>query len=167
MTQKRALDYAIRAATADDMRAIEMINRYAWSGGITTHELLEQRHGLLNDSDWRDNLAVAVQAHLARPDVTTFVAELEESIIGFAAAQMALDQGVDIGTVSYNAVAPEFRGLGVGTALIQHVIDFLLDRGARVLNVVTIDGDTTALRLYERLGFRKLTRLVLLSRDAQ
>jgi ribosomal protein S18 acetylase RimI-like enzyme len=72
-----------------------------------------------------------------------------------------------VGTVSYNAVAPEFRGVGVGSALIQHVVDYLIAQGARVLNVVTLDDDTAALRLYERMGFRRLTSLVLLSRDAQ
>jgi ribosomal protein S18 acetylase RimI-like enzyme len=128
---------------------------------------LEQRHGPLNDSGWRDSITAAVMAHLARPDVLTFVAEHEQNIIGFAAAQIERSQQPDVGTVSYNAVAPEFRGVGVGSALIQHVVDYLIAQGARVLNVVTLDDDTAALRLYERMGFRRLASLVLLSRDAQ
>jgi ribosomal protein S18 acetylase RimI-like enzyme len=165
MSEGRTLDFTIREATADDRAAIAAINRQAWPGGITTHELLEQRHGRLNDIPWSESIANAVSGHLARPDVTTFVAEHEGAVIGYAAAQIDAAQHADMGTISYNAVAPEFQGHGVGSALIQQVVDYLVAQGARVLTVVTVEEDTPALRIYERLGFHKLTSLIYLSRD--
>jgi ribosomal protein S18 acetylase RimI-like enzyme len=163
----KALDFTIREATAEDMAAINAINRRTWAGSITTHELLEQRHGRLNNLPWTESITSAVAAHLARADVTTFVAEYEGAVIGFAAAQIDTAQKADIGTVSYNAVALDYQGFGVGSALIRHVVDYLVAQGARVLTVVTVEEDTPALRIYERLGFRKLTSLVYLSRDAR
>ena len=52
------------------------------------------------------------------------------------------------------ALVPEVRGGGIGTKLIKEV----LDEGARSTKRVTIhvEGFNPALRLYERLGFRRV-----------
>lgn len=167
MTEGKRLDFTIREATTEDMAAIEAINRCSWAGGITTHELLERRHGPLNNRSWTESITTSVLTHLARYDVTTFVAEHDGTVIGFAAAQIDPMGQSDMGTVSYNAVDPDYQGMGVGSTLIRHVVDYLVAQGARVLNVVTVEDDAPALHIYQRLGFNKLTSLIYLSRDAQ
>ena len=118
--------FFIRLATEDDFDAIWRINLRAWSGGITTHELLEQRHGLIDGCPWAERIADAAAVHLAGPDVTTFVAELAPStgsgqtgrVVGYAAAEIKRGEPVsEIGIVSYNAVDPDYQGQGIGTAL--------------------------------------------------
>jgi ribosomal protein S18 acetylase RimI-like enzyme len=165
--QRQKIVFQIRQATESDEDAINAINRRAWSGGITTHELLEQRHGRLNNQDWRERITSAVGEHLARPDVTTFVAEHQGKVIGFAAAQIDQQPPAEMGTVSYNAVDPDYQRQGVGTALIEHVIAFLEAQGAHVLNVVTVETDEPVKHIYERLGFEKLTCLIYYSKDCQ
>jgi ribosomal protein S18 acetylase RimI-like enzyme len=161
----QTVQFHIREAAQTDMAAIEDINRRAWEGGITTHELLQQRHGRLNGTDWTESITRAVAEHLARPDVTVFVAEHDSRVIGYASAQISREPPSEMGTVSYNAVDPDFHGRGVGTALIEHVIVYLQAQGARALNVVTIESDEPAMHIYEKLGFTKLTSLIYYTRD--
>lgn len=157
--------WRIRLASEGDRPAIDAINRRAWAGGLTTHELLERRHGPVEGRPWAEQITRAVATHLARPDVTTFVAERDGRVIGYAAAQIGHEPPSDLGTVSYNAVDPDYQGQGVGTALVEHVVAYLWEQGARVLTVVTLECDEPARRIYERLGFRELTRLIYYSRD--
>jgi ribosomal protein S18 acetylase RimI-like enzyme len=154
----------IRMATQADAQAILDLNRRAWPG-YTTHELLEHRHGMLNGLPWAEHIANAVASHIRSKNVTTFVAEHQGRVIGYAAAQIKREGPSDIGTVGYNAVDPDYRQQGVGTALIQQAMKFLKEQGARVLTVVTLETDEPVRRIYERLGFKELTRLVYYSKE--
>ena len=166
----RNLAVRIRQAVEGDQEAIAAINRRAWSGGITTHELIEQRHGPIDGRSWIEHTVDAVAAHMRQPDVTTFVAEVESRIVGYAAAQVmppasrGETPAPDVGIVSYNAVDPDYQGQGIGTALIQRVLSYLQEQGARVLAVWTLEADEPARRIYERLGFEELTRFVYYTR---
>ena len=158
----------IRQARPEDRDAIAEINRRAWVGGITTHELLEQRHGLIDGRPWAEHIAGAVAAHLGEPDVTTFVAEQAGRVVGYAAAQIRREgRSSDVGVVSYNAVEPTHRGQGIGTALVEHVTEYLEEQGARVLAVWTLEADEPIRRIYERLGFKELTRFVYYTIDCR
>ena len=164
-TVNEPFEIEIRLASSADTGRIDEINRQSWGGGITTHELLEARHGAINGRDWTTHISESVAAHLKQADVTTFVAEHDSQVVGFAAGQIKSEGPSDIGVVSYNAVDPAFRGHGVGTALIKHVMAYLKTKGARALTVVTLEEDQAACRIYERLGFQRLTRLVYFSKD--
>ena len=52
-------------------------------------------------------------------------------------------------------VRPEARGQGIGSALLNHAVTYLQQRGART---IYLDGVLKALDLYERNGFRKICR---------
>ncbi len=51
------------------------------------------------------------------------------------------------------AVAPEQRGVGVGTRLLQSLIDYARREGYGSLRLDVIDTNPAARRLYERVGF--------------
>jgi ribosomal protein S18 acetylase RimI-like enzyme len=157
---------SIREAQQKDHDAIAEINRRAWVGGITTNELLERRHGPIDGRPWAEHIVDAVAAHLERSDVKTFVAEDGGRVVGYAAAQIERkNPPPDVGVVSYNAVDPEYRGRGIGTALTRHVVGYLKEQGARVLAVWTLEADVPACRIYERLGFQELARFVYYSME--
>jgi ribosomal-protein-alanine N-acetyltransferase len=157
--------YHIRKGTEDDHGAINTINRRAWAGGITTYELLEQRHGCIDGRRWSKQVTDDIADYLTQPDVTTFVAEQEGMIIGYATARIRENDVSDIGEVGYNAVDPDYRGQHVGTALIEQVIGYLEEQGARVLTVSTLESDEPARHIYERLGFKELTRFLYYTRS--
>jgi len=153
-----------REARPADEEAVRRINLRAWSGN-TTHELLQRRHGVVGGRSWEEHIADAVGGQMQARGVTTFVAEQDGAVIGYAMAQMGSEKGSETGTVSYNAVDPDHRNRGVGTSLVSHAMDHLKGRGARVLTVVTLASDEPVRRIYERLGFGEVTRLVYYSKE--
>jgi GNAT superfamily N-acetyltransferase len=50
-------------------------------------------------------------------------------------------------------VAPDHRGRGLGTVLLQAVIDDARAQGATYLDLTTTQADTSAMALYEKFGF--------------
>jgi GNAT-family acetyltransferase (TIGR03103 family) len=54
------------------------------------------------------------------------------------------------------AVDPQATRPGVGAALVRHVVEFFRKRGRRQLDLSVLHDNTEAIRLYERLGFRRV-----------
>lgn len=52
-------------------------------------------------------------------------------------------------------IVPDWRGRGIGRYLMEQAIGYLHSRGVRS---IFLDGEPRAVPLYERLGFRKVTR---------
>ena len=93
------------------------------------------------------------------------LAEQDGRVVGYAASAIERERAPshgpsEIGVVSYNGVAPDCRGQGIGTALIERVVDYLRAEGARVLVVSTLESDEPACHIYEKLGFEEYVRLV-------
>ncbi len=57
------------------------------------------------------------------------------------------------------AVRETARGGGIGTALLQAVIEAARDAGMRTVELEVVDVNERAMRLYERLGFRRVFTL--------
>ena len=57
----------------------------------------------------------------------------------------------DIAWIGNLVVLPETRGRGIGGALMQHAIDYLVQTGTKAIR---LDGVQAAVPLYRRLGFR-------------
>lgn len=70
-------------------------------------------------------------------------------VAGFCAFWLVFDE-IHINNV---AIRPQFRGRGIGTALMQHVLAEASRLGARRATLEVRSSNTDARRLYERLGF--------------
>ena len=70
-------------------------------------------------------------------------------VAGFCACWLVFDE-VHINNV---AIRPTYRGLGMGTALLQHVLAEARRLGARRATLEVRASNVGARRLYERLGF--------------
>jgi mycothiol synthase len=66
--------------------------------------------------------------------------------------------GARVGWVEYVGTAPAARGRGLGYAVTLAGLHWLRDRGCDVAMLVTGEGNATARRLYERLGFTVAAR---------
>lgn len=82
-----------------------------------------------------------------------FVVVAGGEIVGFCA--LTVDKETKVGEIGLNAVAPEFQGRGIGTAMYAHALDRMRKAGMRAASVGTggDEGHGPARRAYEKAGF--------------
>lgn len=100
----------------------------------------------LNDLDDSEE---GVARFLARNPSTCFVAEHGGGTVG---AIMAGNDGRR-GYIYHTAVAPEFRGNGVGRALVNAALDALKELGINKTALVVFERNADGNKFWERLGF--------------
>lgn len=86
---------------------------------------------------------------LRRTDSDLFVAEHNGAVIGYAIFWSVTDQG-ELGNV---AVAPEYRGKGIGTRLVEAVLDRAVEKGVREVFLEVRKSNSGAQNLYKAFGF--------------
>jgi putative acetyltransferase len=64
--------------------------------------------------------------------------------------------GTDYGELKRMYVRPQFRGLGFGKLLLDHLTDYARVRGVDLLRLETGIHQAAAIRLYEREGFQRI-----------
>jgi len=106
--------------------------------------------------DWRLDQRAAVEATLADPVMTAWVAESETELAGFTAARLHVERG--IGEISMLAVEPIFQSQGIGSRLTGVALEWIAARGMAVAMVETggDPGHAPARRTYEKAGFGPL-----------
>jgi GNAT superfamily N-acetyltransferase len=142
-----------RYATAADLEPIIALARRIWTMGMTKR--LEDRFGPLGDRSWQDwtasDIGTAVQGAIVED--RCLVAESDGQVAGWVT--WSVNPAREQGQVGYNGVAPEFRGQGLGTALVQQALLRLREAGCRFALVITglDDGHAAARHVYEKCGF--------------
>jgi len=126
---KTAVD--IRRLTMNDLNAIEAIERRSyptpWSRSMFAGELAKPSSICLGAYD----------------------ADTEE-LVGY----LIISRYVDAWHVMNVAVDPDHRGRGVGTMLLERLFALTADDARRGYTLEVRVSNATAIRLYERLGFR-------------
>jgi ribosomal protein S18 acetylase RimI-like enzyme len=79
------------------------------------------------------------------------VAVVNNSVCAFG----LLTQWPQVGEISDLVVRAEYRGAGIGTALIQQLTEFAQQIGISSLEIGAISSNIGALALYERVGFTR------------
>src|SRR5919109_2298405 len=64
--------------------------------------------------------------------------------------------GTEYGEVKRMYVRPQFRGLGLGKLLLNHLADYARAHGVGLLRLETGIHQAAAIRLYERMGFQRI-----------
>jgi GNAT superfamily N-acetyltransferase len=85
--------------------------------------------------------------------VAFFVLRHDETAAGCAGIQL-VDSAY--GEVKRMYVRPQFRGLGFGKLLLEHLADYARAHGVGLLRLETGIHQTAAIRLYEQEGFRRI-----------
>jgi ribosomal-protein-alanine N-acetyltransferase len=86
---------------------------------------------------------------MRRTDTDLYVAEDDDVIVGYAACWTVIDQS-ELGNV---AVTPEARGMGVGGALVDTVVERVKERGAHELFLEVRESNHGAQSIYRERGF--------------
>lgn len=81
-----------------------------------------------------------------------YVALEDEKFLGYIGIQYGLDGG-DIMTI---ATEPDYRGRGIGKALILHVLEIFKEKDLQYLTLEVRPSNFSALKLYENLGFSQV-----------
>ena len=116
-------------------------------------------------SHWTaEGAVIHVRERLSGSHPYGLACSVEGKIVGVLLTEsMLLDFGriYEIGDL---AVAPEWQGRGIGTALLKRALEELPRQGAASISLVTArDGKLP--KFYEHFGFKEETRLVLMSRE--
>jgi ribosomal protein S18 acetylase RimI-like enzyme len=85
--------------------------------------------------------------------VAFFVLRQDDTPAGCGGIQLF---GSDYGELKRMYVRPQFRGLGFGKLLVDHLADHARAHGVGLLRLETGIHQTTAIRLYERMGFQRI-----------
>jgi ribosomal protein S18 acetylase RimI-like enzyme len=101
---------------------------------------------------------------LAEPDTVLLLAEVGGVQVGYGLAHvLAVEDtwmpdtwvtGARIGEIESLSVLPGHRGRGIGTRLFDALEAALKDGGVEELMLGVLPGNTAAIRMYERRGFR-------------
>ncbi len=95
-----------------------------------------------------------IEAYLVDPDTPTLVAcDARRNIAGFAMLRI-LGDDVELMTI---AVDRKFQGKGVGEALLRACFEDLMMTPARRMILEVAADNPAAIRLYDKLGFKKLS----------
>ena len=89
---------------------------------------------------------------LLRESVIFFVMRQDEIPAGCGGIKLF---GKEYGEVKRMFVRPQFRGLGLGRLMLDHLAEYAQERHVNVLRLETGIYQTDAVRLYERYGFER------------
>ncbi|MCD6558952.1 MAG: ribosomal protein S18-alanine N-acetyltransferase [Palaeococcus sp.] len=84
------------------------------------------------------------------------VAEYNGRVVGYVMGYLKPDLEGHIMSIAVN---PEYRGNGIGRALMITAIDKLIKLGARYIGLEVRVSNGRAIKLYERLGFKIVKRI--------
>lgn len=144
----------MRPALRDDCERIAEIATQAWTPIFALWlEMQGQAFGQVLEERRAEHTGAAVRSFCeANPD-SVWVTEWHGEVVGFITFLIDRERGR--GTISWNAVAPEHTGKGIGTKQIETVLDVFRQLNLRYADVTTNhdDGHASARRMYEKAGF--------------
>ena len=90
------------------------------------------------------------------PRSSYFVIEKDGQVMGGAGVAPLIDGDDDLCELRKMYFLPELRGMGAGAAMMQMCLDAARAHGFRRCYLETLRGMDSAMKLYERSGFRRL-----------
>jgi ribosomal protein S18 acetylase RimI-like enzyme len=97
---------------------------------------------------------------LRMPGVKTYLSENEKSLTGYIMVAYFRDFQNLVGDILAIAVAPEFRGRGIGRALLRHAVSVCEKASehypVRAIRLSVADTNTRAFDLFKSCGFQEL-----------
>ncbi|MSR57102.1 MAG: GNAT family N-acetyltransferase [Planctomycetaceae bacterium] len=155
------MNLAIRPYLPDDLDAIKRLTVEAF-GGVTLEQNLESTLGLLRGHDWRWRKTRHLDDDVAAHPSGLFVADSQGRVVGYISTRVDREAGK--GRIPNLAVAPEFRGQGLGRRLIEHALDYFRREGLEYAMIETMAENEVGQHLYPACGFVEVARQVHFAR---
>ncbi len=93
-----------------------------------------------------------LMAVLSFPGVIRIKANIKNRMVGFIAGDPKLEEG--IGWIATVGVLPEYRGQGIGHALIEECENRM---PLRRIRLSVRESNTSAIELYEKIGYQRIS----------
>jgi len=139
-----------RAAGVDDIGEIALLAR------VMLDELEPSRGGAIwarrerRDGPYEE----AYGSLLGRDDTLVVVGTVHDVVVGFGVVVLeALRDGGVLGVVTDLFVHPEARGVGVGEAMVGHIVAFCSGRDCVGIDALVLPGHRAAKNFFEESGF--------------
>ena len=100
---------------------------------------------------WSEN---AIISELNNPLSLWIVAKDENTVVGYVGSQSVLGEA----DMMNLAVHPNYRRMGVGRALVEHIIEQLRNREVHSLTLEVRASNEAAQNLYKSMGFQQVGR---------
>lgn len=146
------MDVTIREAKESDL---QLVRKYGVETGWAS--LSESERGELDKEEWAKHMGELFQKIFDRETHRIFVAENESHVflgyvwVGVGSNMMT---GKRHGFIYDIFVEKEFRGKGVGRALLEKAESFCREKGySRILLMVSVNNKAAA-KLYDKMGFK-------------
>lgn len=134
----------LRLARPDDADATREIYNAEVTGSTVTFDLVPRTAA--EQEAWLDQRSGAM---------AVVVAELDDRVVGFASLSPYRDRPAYATTVEDSVyVHADFRGRGVGRALLAEICDIAGTRGFHSVVARVVGGHETSIALHRSLGFR-------------
>ncbi len=152
--------YAIRVANVDDISQIEWIDTFGTSPRRLINRDVEKYFGSVDPSVHERN--VIFLAIVSEPSIA-----LEgNTIIAKAELLLApLDHPSDVGYIKRVVVHPTWRGKGIARVLLKFIENHAVEYGLHYLDLHVYENNTSALHLYDALGYQIQHRELYLRKD--
>jgi ribosomal-protein-alanine N-acetyltransferase len=86
-------------------------------------------------------------------------ARVNGEIAGFAMARVDIRRSEQVGHIVTVDVTPAYRRNGIAQSLLREVEDVLRERGFKECRLEVRENNVAALRLYQKLGYRRVGKL--------
>ncbi|WP_081898389.1 GNAT family N-acetyltransferase [Herbidospora cretacea] len=137
-------EIAVRPMRADDAAQVLTIYQAGLDGGDASFETTAPTWETFTAAKLRDHRHVAVDT-------------ASDEVVGWVAASAVSDRCVYAGVVEHSVyVSPAHHGRGIGTLLLNALIDSTEAAGIWTIQSGVFPENTTSLRLHEKAGFRQV-----------
>jgi ribosomal protein S18 acetylase RimI-like enzyme len=147
----------IRNYHPDDLPVLRDMTVEAFDGVSIDHNI-ERRFGPIAGHDWRWRKARHVDDDVARQPDGLFVAQDGSVIAGYVSTRA--DREAGMGLIMNLAVAPGYRGAGLGRMLIDHALEWFRSLGLTHAKIETLDQNPVGQHLYPSCGFQEVARQI-------
>ena len=135
---------------------------------VRAHHAFDSQRFLTPGPQLQQGYTHFLGTQLTEDDVAVFVAERAGAVVGYVYAGIEPRSWKELrDAAGFNhdvVVDPDVRGAGIGTRLVETAAAWLVARGVPRVMLWTAAQNHDALRLFERLGFRRT--MVEMTREA-
>ncbi|TWU20942.1 Mycothiol acetyltransferase [Novipirellula galeiformis] len=139
---------------------LDAMQRIAIAGfeQVSIDRKLQQRFGLLGETDWTDRKAFSIAEDVRGDPEGTFVAMDDDDLCGFITTWH--DKQSSVGYIPNLAVASDHQGKGIGRLLIDKAISHFADLGLTVARIETLTNNSAGNHLYRSIGFEEIAQQI-------